>query len=150
MKNYGVKSFKALYFKRWPIETKYDMLKKKLEIENFSGKLVDNIRQDFYATLILTNIAAEFFKEAQQGVEKQQRNKNNKYRYKVNVNHEIGVLKDWLILALLEEDDTKRGQMFNEVVKLLERRIIPIRPNRSNPRTIPRRVRFHHNHKSNC
>jgi hypothetical protein len=62
---YGVEDFKRLYFKRWPVETKYDMVKKKLEIENFSGKLVDNIRQDFYATMVLANVAADFFQEAQ-------------------------------------------------------------------------------------
>ena len=33
---YGVSTFKALYFKRWPIETKYNQIKTRLEIENFS------------------------------------------------------------------------------------------------------------------
>jgi hypothetical protein len=30
-------AFKELYFKRWPIETKYDIVKNKLMLENFSG-----------------------------------------------------------------------------------------------------------------
>jgi hypothetical protein len=61
---YGTKTFKALYFKRWPIETKYDRLKNKLEIENFSARLVDNIRQDFFATMVMTNLATDFLWEA--------------------------------------------------------------------------------------
>jgi hypothetical protein len=149
-KRYGVKAFKALYFKRWPIETKYDQIKNKLEIENFSGRLVDNIRQDFYATMLLTNVAAEFRRDAQKEVEKERRGKGNKWRYKVNVNHQIGVLKDRLIQTLLIDDHTKRSEQFDKVVKLLEKRVIPIRPNRSLPRTIPRKAKFHHNHKSNC
>jgi hypothetical protein len=40
--------------------------------------------------------------------------------------------------------------MFEEVVKLLKKRLIPVRPNRSIPRKPPRKVKFHHNHKSNC
>jgi hypothetical protein len=89
---YRIKRFKELYFKRWPIETKYDEVKKKLEVENFSGILADNIRQDFYAAVTLGNIAGE----------------GNKWKYHVNVNHEIGVLKDRLILMLLEDDGKKR------------------------------------------
>ena len=147
---YGVKTFKKLYFMRWPIETKYNEIKNKLEIENFSGRLVDNIRQDFYAAMVLTNLAADFFVQAQEGVEKEQKKKDNKYRYQVNVNHEIGVLKDRLIRTLLEDDNKKRGKMFDEIITLLQKRLTPIRPNRSFPRTTPRKAKFHHNHKSNC
>ena len=145
----GIKAFKALYFKRWPIETKYDQVKNKLEIENFSGRLVDNIRQDFYATMVLTNLATDFINEAQELVKEDQKGKDNKYEYKINVNHTIGVLKDRFIQAICEEDNRKRGELFDEVIELLRKKIIPIRPNRSLPRT-RRQVKFHHNHKSNC
>jgi len=140
-----------LYFKRWPIETEYNEIKNKLEIENFSGKLVDNIRQDFYATMILANLVGDFSGDAQEEVEKEQQGKDNKkWEYKVNVNHAIGVLKDHLIEALIEEDSEKRREMFNEIVRALKTRLVPIRPNRSIPRTMPRNVKFHHNQKSNC
>jgi IS4 transposase len=36
-----------LYHKRWGIETKYKELKQKLERENFCGRLVENVKQDF-------------------------------------------------------------------------------------------------------
>ena len=41
-----------LYFKRWGVETAYDALKSKLQPENFSGKTVVSVYQDFYATCI--------------------------------------------------------------------------------------------------
>ena len=148
---YGVEDFKTLYFMRWPIETKYDILKKKLEIENFSGRLVDNIRQDFYATMVLTNLAADFFWAAQAEVENEHEQKENKYHYQVNLNHAIGVFKDLLIKTLLEEDGKKRGEMFDKIMWLLKKRLIPIRSGRSLPRNpYPRNAKFHHNHKSNC
>ena len=148
-KKIRIKAFKALYFKRWPIETKYDNVKNKLEIENFSGRLVDNIRQDFYATMILTNLATDFINEAQEEVEENQKGKENKYEYKINVNHTIGVLKDRLIQTLCERDSKRRKEMFEEIIYLLQKRIIPIRPKRSFPRT-RRKAKFHHNKKSNC
>jgi hypothetical protein len=149
-KRYKRGSFKALYFKRWPIETKYDEVKGKVEVENFSGILEENIRQDFYATMTLTNIAAGIYEEAQERVEEEERGKGNKWKYQVNVNHEVGVLKDRLIVLLLEKNDKRRGAMFEEIIELLRSRLIPIRPNRSIPRRQPRKVKFHHNHKSNC
>ena len=39
--------FPELYFKRWPVETKYDVLKNKLAIENFTGYTKNVILQDF-------------------------------------------------------------------------------------------------------
>jgi hypothetical protein len=39
--------YRKLYFKRWGIETYFDILKNKFEIANFSGLTVNNIRQDY-------------------------------------------------------------------------------------------------------
>jgi hypothetical protein len=142
--------FKALYFKRWPIETKYDEVKKKLEVENFSGILADNIRQDFYAAMTMTNIAGGLYEEAQEEVEEWQLGKGNKWKYQVNENHEVVVLKYRLIVTHLEKEEEVRGAMFEEIVKVYKFRLIPIRPNRSIPRVQARKVKFHHNHKSNC
>ena len=58
----SMRTFKTMYFKQWRIETKYNEIKNKLEIENFSGRLVDNIQQDFYAKrnfIIIINRIAE-------------------------------------------------------------------------------------------
>ena len=43
--------FKELYHLRWEIETFYGFLKTRLELENFSGKTVESLYQDFYATV---------------------------------------------------------------------------------------------------
>ena len=49
--------FKWIYQKRWGIETKYNDVKNKLEIENFTGYSPKAILQDFYATMFLANLA---------------------------------------------------------------------------------------------
>lgn len=56
---------KSLYFKRWGIETNYDILKNKLQIENFSGDSVKVIKQDFFATIFLANIATLIEEDAE-------------------------------------------------------------------------------------
>ena len=55
---FSLESFKKLYFMRWPVETKYDIVKNKLLLENFTSRTVEGIEQDFYAVMYLTNIAA--------------------------------------------------------------------------------------------
>lgn len=50
--------FMELYFKRWPIEMKYNTIKNKLKLENFSGRTLISVQQDFYATMFLSNLVA--------------------------------------------------------------------------------------------
>lgn len=50
--------FKTLYFRCWPMETKYDILKNKLELCNFTGCSPNAILQDFWASVHLANTAA--------------------------------------------------------------------------------------------
>jgi len=47
---------KELYNLRWGIETHRWVLKERLKIENFTGKTVIAIKQDFFATLFLTGL----------------------------------------------------------------------------------------------
>jgi hypothetical protein len=147
----GIKDFEELYFMRWPVETKYGEIKLKLEVENFSGRTEVAIQQDFFITMMLSNIIAVGALEAQPAVDTAREGKKNKHRYKVNVNHAIGTFKDRFILALLETDPEKRAAQIQKIIKLLCKHVVPERKGRSSPRNpSPRKARFHHNMKSNC
>jgi hypothetical protein len=146
----GGEEFKWVYKQRWSIETKWKELKQKWEIENFSGKVVGNVKQDFYAVMTLSNRGAALREEAQEGVEEEREGKGNEYEYEVNGNQGIGDLKYKLIGMVAEEDEEKRGRMYERIIARMERSVVPVRPNRSVPRKPPRKARFHHNHKSNC
>lgn len=150
-KRMGIPAFKELYFRRWPIETKYDELKNKLEVENFSGRTVNAIRQDFFITMYMSNVAAIACWEAQIDVDEEREFKNNKYDYHVNTNHAIGTLKDRFILALLEPNSRLRRKRVRRILYLMKHHPAPTRPERSLPRNpIPRKAKFRHNLKSNC
>jgi Transposase DDE domain len=55
----------ALYFRRWGLEGRFNDLKHKFEIENFSGEKKISIGQDFYATMLLSNIASLIKQDAE-------------------------------------------------------------------------------------
>jgi hypothetical protein len=127
-------AFPELYYQRWPIETKYNQLKQKFELENFSGRLVDNIRQDFYAMMTVTNMLSSSLREANEKMAKGTRKKKRRYEYRANVNHAVGVLKDRLIGILITDDSLARKYLYQELVSEIRRRIVPVRPNREVPR----------------
>jgi hypothetical protein len=144
-------AFPELYYKRWPIETKYNQVKQKLELENFSGRLVDNIKQDFYAMMTVGNMLSGGLREVNRELGESRREKGWRYEYRANVNHAMGVLKDRLIGIVIEEDRYIRSHLYRELVSEIRRRIVPIRPNREVARKeYLKKPHFHHNHKSNC
>jgi hypothetical protein len=120
-------------------------------MENFSGRLVDNVKQDFYAMMTVSNILASFVRAANRKVKKEREKRGNKYEYQVNVNHAIGVFKDRLLGVVLEEGRGRRVRLMRELVREIKRRVVPIRLEREVGRKERhRKARFHHNHKSNC
>jgi hypothetical protein len=68
---------KALYFKRWGIETRFDELKNKWEIENFSGEKPLLIEQDFHATILVSNLASLLEQEAEEEFNKETKKNGN-------------------------------------------------------------------------
>lgn len=48
--------FKPIYWLRWGTEGFYDILKTRLNLENFTGQTAESVYQDFYATVYLTGL----------------------------------------------------------------------------------------------
>jgi hypothetical protein len=119
--------FKGLYHRRWGIETKYRQVKQRLELEGFSGRLADNIKQDFYAMMTVSNMLAGIVREADRKVKKEREKRGNKYEYQVNVNHAVGVFKDRLLGVVAEVGRGRGVVMMKELVREIKRRVVPIR-----------------------
>ena len=128
----GTQEFKELYFKRWGIEVKFNELKSRPQIENFTGDTVISVEQDFYASIYLSNMMALAKNKANEKVRLNNESKALKYEYKVNANILIGKLKDSLVLMLLENEPQKRQRIFEKVMEEISRNIVPVRPGRSN------------------
>ena len=136
---------------RWPVEIKYDVVKNKLQLENFNTRTVEGIQQDFYAAMLLSNFAAACAIDVQDEIEEARKDKDNKYQYKVNINELIGVLKDRLVLALIQDSPEEQSARMQHILDEIKRYVTPIKPNRSTPRNKnPRKCKHHHNRKVNC
>ena len=125
-----VQSFKSLYFKRWGIETKYDELKNKLQIQKFTGDTPSSVEQDFYASMFLSNMASLVKQEADEMIAKEYEHEKLKHEYTVNTNILIGKLKDKLVQILLEKSQTMRITMYEKLMKEIIRNRSPKRPGR--------------------
>ena len=55
---YPHRIFKGLFHKRWPVEEDYKAMKCWLQLENFSGKTVLSIYQDFHAKIFQKNLTS--------------------------------------------------------------------------------------------
>ncbi len=122
---YPYECFKALYFKRWGIETYYDRLKNILNVENFSGLTDQAIQQDFQCALFVSNVQSLIIEEAQQAANKKY--KKRKYEYKINTSVSLGFLK-YRILDLFTQ---KGGKATLEALEgILIEQVVPVRKGR--------------------
>ena len=145
-----IQEFKALYFRRWGIEVKFDELKNRLQIQNFTGDTKIAVEQDFYASIYLSNMVALAKNEANEKIAQNNDAKNLKYEYKVNTNILIGKLKDSMVLMLLEDDSEKRHAILDRIMEKISKNMVPIRPGRSKPRNMGRKTPKHPLNQKRC
>ncbi len=131
-----------LYFKRWAIETAFDTLKSKLQLENFSGKTEVSVRQDFYATIYIAGFAMICAADATKIIQEADQGKNLKYARKANMNRTIAKLRDRFFLIILEEVPNLRQALLDRLCRDIAAFPEPVRPGRSPSRKLPRSKRF--------
>ena len=66
-------TFATINNQRWGIETYYHPLKNRLDLENFMGRTVESIYQDFYAMLFISNFESLLRLPAQRSLNKNKR-----------------------------------------------------------------------------
>lgn len=115
-----------LYTLRWGIETVYDDLKNKLEIENFTGTKANIIRQDIFATVLLSNIINDIILETSTNIKQ-----DFKHVMQLNRAFAIGLLKVGLFDVFLEKSQRKRSEMLKTLEEELVTQLLPIRPGRT-------------------
>ena len=133
----------ALYFKRWAIETSFALIKIKLQLENFSGKTVTSIFQDFYATMYIANLAAFAAGSADQIIADADADKNLCYPRQANRNRSIHKLRKLFLCFIMEPDASLREAMLDRLVSDIAKCPVSIVPGRSPARKSPRSKHFH-------
>lgn len=115
-----------IYGKRWNIETLYNSLKNKLQIEKFTSSKEEIIKQDIYASTLVYNMIQTMKNEAQEDIEQ----KKYKHEMKINENISIGLFKNEMVYIMLEDDDKKRLKRYDKLCKKILKYKIPIRKDR--------------------
>lgn len=122
---YPCEVFKELYHKRWPVEEDYKTMKSRIEVENFSGKSVESVYQDFHAKVFTANLTAAMIHPAQNTVEQQ--TQERQYSYQVNLSQALSKMKDTVVLLF---NSSNIFRLISNLFDLFIKTIEPIRPNR--------------------
>jgi hypothetical protein len=126
---YAASEFKLLYSMRWGVESNIDFQKNILQLESLSGLTPLSVMQDFYATVLVSNLHFLLIKQAQETINDTMTNK--KYPMQVNNNKAFGKIKENLIPLFVSQNPS-------EILRTLHhyfiRAPLPIRKNRSFPR----------------
>lgn len=123
--------FADLYHLRWPVEEDYKTMKKWIEIENFSGKSVLSVYQDFHAKIFTKNLVSALTFPTQVIIDK--RTEHRRYRYKMNFAQSLSKIKDVIPLLFIKPSKVV-FKLVSEFQSIVIETIEPIRPRRRYPR----------------
>ena len=129
---FSTEELKELYRLRWEIETVYNSLKHKIEIEKFSGYKPLIIEQDFYASIYLWNMIQDMILDERGDLEDDE--KYHIHEMKISDSMAIELVRNKL-LEIFYSKNTKKNE-FKTLVEEIIKHVEPVRPNRSFPRNI--------------
>jgi hypothetical protein len=136
--------FKKLYQYRWGVEEDYKREKQRMEIENFSGKSAEILRQDLHAKVLALNLSAMMVWVAQAIADRVYEKRKRKYQ--INFANALSVLKNDLIRYISGASPWGMlVRLLSEIVESVE----AVVPGRSYPRIKRKRHErtFHGNYK---
>jgi hypothetical protein len=130
---------KELYFKRWGIETKFDELKNKFQIENYTGEKPIIIEQDYYSTMFLSNLASLLERDAEEISNDRRAGKTLKYtEYRINRSILVGKIKCDFFKIMLEKDNLIKEAMYLQMINEISRNVVPYIENKKTSRNKPK------------
>lgn len=119
---FSVERIKEIYHLRWGVETAFRELKYAIGLTSFHARKPDYIKQEIYARLLLYNYCELITTH----IIKQMKNKDKTKQ--VNFTIAIYICREYL--------RQKRNLSPPDVIKLIEKYILPVRPGRKDPRKV--------------
>lgn len=120
--DFSIETLKEIYNLRWGIETSFRELKYAIGLTSFHARKVDYIKQEVFARLLLYNYCELITTH----VIVQMKNKDKTKQ--VNFTVAIYICREYL--------RQKRNLSPPDVIKLIEKHILPVRPGRKDPRKV--------------
>ena len=127
---YRTQEFSELYHRRWNHETYHQMLKGRLDLENWSGQTVEAVRQDVQAAVFVSNVESLFSQEAQEELSAQDATR----QYPAQVNRAVSyhALKERMLDLLWSKRPIQK--VLEEIQRWMQSNPVSVRPDRSPPR----------------
>ena len=145
---YPAEEFAHIYHLRWNVEEGYKSYKCKLEVENWSGKSVASVEQDFYAGVLHLNFVASVAYLMQPQIDAQRSatsarddRRGRKHCYRPNIKRGLGILRDHLC-EMMSCGKKKLAEIAQRIVGRMMQDLTIVRPGRSFPRS-PKRPRIY-------
>ena len=136
--------FGELYHTRWPLEEDCKTVKQRIETENFSGRSVLSIYQDFHAKVFSKNPASVPAFPAQSAIDIN--TYKNRHKYKMNFARMLSKIKDVIPLFFIRSTDMVLS-LISDLHKIITETIEPVRPGRKYPRNFKNRTgRFNYSY----
>lgn len=136
--NFPTEIFGDLYHQRWPVEEDYKIMKSRIQIENFSGKTVHSVYQDFYAKIFTKNFASILIQSVNCQIEAI--TAGRLYSYKANFTNVLAMTRHHIVVLFNRMRDLLCDNV-SKIQKLIVRVLNEIRPGRSEPRAFKKKSR---------
>jgi len=127
---YPTSEFGPLYHFRWEIETYYGRIKGRLDLENFTGRTPEALRQDVHSTIFLSNLESVLTRSTDDQVHEHAQS----LQHPQQINHAVcfHALKSQIIALLLSREPIP--QTLAKLRHLFAANPISARPKRRPPR----------------
>lgn len=132
-------AFKELYHKRWGVEEDYKLMKSRLVVEQFSGKTVHAIEQDFFAKVLSKNLVVMFAEASQVLADKQ--SQGRKRHYQINLTAAISLLKDKMVRLVFSPGHIRKR--LRRLIGRIAENTNAVRPGRSFKRNVRQGRKYH-------
>lgn len=125
-KKFSKTKLKQLYSMRWKVEEAYKDFKHALSAENFTGKKVNTIKQEFYARILMYNIS---MMTCRNSVDKLANKSSKKHKYQTNKRALLGLIKAYSPSLFFRKMNYISVKLKN-IITLATQEAVPIRKNR--------------------
>jgi hypothetical protein len=139
---YPHRLFADLYHWRWPVEEDYKLMKYRIEIENFSGKTVHSVYQDFHAKVLSKNIVAAVAHTTIPRI--LQKSIALKFQHQLNRAQAVSRMKNTIVLFFKRSHDVMI-ELVEQIRTIFVQTTEAVRPGRKYPRrNRVKQARFFH------
>jgi hypothetical protein len=123
-------SFAELYHLRWGVETFFSKIKGRLAVENFTGKSVEAIKQDFWSTIFMSNLETILVEDVE--IEMNEKVPEGKLTKVVNKAVSFNAIKNLAFDLLSSQRD--KEQILSQLTTLFLMNTRVVRKDRTAPR----------------